>query len=118
MAAPRKYANPIEQLRELLHESREAGLDFDAAWRRARRPGCKPVMVTDPDPPDGAVRWPSDRADRVGWLAAVDECEEAWRSAYDRMPQQSRERAVGIIGDSLRAPDDGSDDLGSEAAVG
>lgn len=94
MAPPKLYRDPHEQLVELLRESRREGLRFEDAWQRAVRPGRPLVMSTTKHPPAGAVLWPTDTTERLGWKAALLAARDAYRRAYECRPMTHRENAV------------------------
>lgn len=104
MGRPEKYEPAHRQLRVLLAESREEGLDFDAAWDRAVRPGCKLTTTSTPheERPEGCVVWPADTRDRQLIRVAVLEGKEAWRRGYDRAPETPAERALMRLFSELR----------------
>lgn len=104
LVAPKPtYPAPHKQLGLLMVEARRDGLSFDEFWSRSMRPQMALVMVTDPDPPVGAVRWPTDRNDRVAWRGAILEMEAGWRRAYDREPPSRGERALALLADEIGA---------------
>lgn len=74
----------MEQLAELAAAAKRDGEGFDAFWRRALRPGERVPLVTHPDPPAGAVQWPTDNATRHAWRAVLldDDVRAAWERAY------------------------------------
>jgi hypothetical protein len=78
-------------------EARAEGLSFEEAWDRAIRPGKPLVMVTAKNPPVGAVRWPTDRDDRVAWQRATNEAREGWRRAYEQAEPSRPERAITLL---------------------
>lgn len=94
MAPPRLYRQPYEQLIESLAESRRMGLRFEEAWACAIRPGKPLILANAPNPPNGAVRWPTDSSDRIAWQEAFKGIKDDLRRAYDRRPSTARERAV------------------------
>jgi hypothetical protein len=96
MAPPQTYPKPHRQLGVLMVLARRRGLTFEEFWREAVRPGLPLVMTNTPEPPAGAVRWPSDRNDRV-------ESEQAWRRAYNREPPTRAENALAFLADALDA---------------
>jgi len=112
MGRPEKYEPAHRQLRMLLAESREEGLDFDAAWDRAVRPGCKltTTSTAHEDRPDGCVVWPADTRDRQLIRVAVLEGKDAWRRGYDREPETPAERALMRLFSELRLESDGEHD--------
>lgn len=103
MAPVSRYESPLAQLARLLVEAREEGLCFAAAWARAVRPDRPVIMVTHPDPPAGAVRWPTDRADRQTWRAAIEGTRDGWRRAYDLIDPTPQERALTLLAPALGA---------------
>lgn len=77
------------------------GLAFDEAWVRAVRPQKAVVMTTMKDAPAGAVRWPTDRNDRVAWQSAIHQTREVWRIEYEGLPRPARVEAVTVLLDIL-----------------
>jgi hypothetical protein len=94
VAPKRLYELPHEQLTRLLLEAKIEGLSFDEAWERAIRPGKRTILSNTPDPPAGAVRWPSDSSDRAGWQVAIYGVRDGFRRAYQDRPPTRRELAV------------------------
>lgn len=96
MGAPKRYAPPHRQLGELMVEARRSGVTFEEFWIRAVRPEKWQtlVMVTDPDPPEGCVLWPTDPKDRKDWRAAILQTQDGWRRSFERTPASRPERAV------------------------
>lgn len=84
-------------------EARRRGLTFEEWWEEAMRPGCAIVMVTTPNPPRGAVRWPTDRNDRVNWQASLKSSKAGWRRAYERRRPTSAEAALALLAPGLEA---------------
>lgn len=105
MAPPRLYSPPHLQLAELLAAARARGLSFVEAWDEAFRPGKAVVMSNMATAPVGALRWPSDRSDRLAWQAALLESRDGWRRAYEREEPTRPERAVTNLADSIGALD-------------
>jgi hypothetical protein len=105
MAPPRLYELPHEQLTRLLLEAKLAGLTFDQAWDLAIRPGRRTILANTQDPPDGAVRWPTDSSDRAGWQAAIYAVKDGFRRAYQNRPATRREIAVLKVNVVLGAAD-------------
>lgn len=103
MAPPVTYAPPHKQLGRLMIAARRRGLSFEEWWSEAVRPRKPLVMVTHPNPPAGAVRWPTDRNDRVTWQAATNEAREGWRRAYERETPTRAEEAIAFLGDAIGA---------------
>lgn len=101
MAPKPTYLAPHKQLGLLMVEARREGVPFDVFWQRSMRPMLPLVMVTDPSPPAGAVRWPTDRNDRVAWHAAIVGAREGWRRAYEREEPTRGERALVVLGDAI-----------------
>lgn len=98
MAAPSKYLPAHEQMLELAIDARHRGLSFMEFWHEAVRPGVQPiVMTTTEDPPPGAIRWPTDRNDRVNSLYAIEETIEGWSLAYDRLPPTRSQAALKLL---------------------
>lgn len=83
--------------------ARRRGLTFDQWWAEAMRPGQPLVMVTHPSPPAGAVRWPTDRNDRVTWQSALNGAKDGWRRAFEQRDPSPAERAVRDLGDAIDA---------------
>lgn len=104
--APRPtYDPPHVQLGRLMVLARRRGLAFDVWWEEAVRPGKALVMTNSPHPPDGCVRWPSDRNDRVTWQSAIHGSKEGWRRAYERAEPTSHEAALAFLAPGLEALD-------------
>jgi hypothetical protein len=87
--AARQVYTPVQvQLRQLAVEARREGVDFEAFWQRAVRPGLPPVTFRTPPErvPAGAVRFPNDTLDRTIAQAvhADPRVIEGWRCAYER----------------------------------
>lgn len=97
------YLPPHTQLGTLMVAARRRGLSFEDFWTEAIREGEPLVMVTHSSPPAGAVRWPTDRNDRVTWLGAILDAKEGWRRAYDREQPTASERALLYLGDEIGA---------------
>lgn len=121
MAPQPTYEPPHVQLGRLLLAARRRGLSFDEAWNEAVRPGKTVVMTNTPNPPAGAVRWPSDRNDRVTWQAATLDAKDGWRRAYDREPPSKQEAALALLAPGLDAlgevaEDRAGDELASRRA--
>jgi hypothetical protein len=72
-------------------------------------------MVTTPDPPPGAVRWPTDRNDRVSWQAALSSAKEGWRRAYERDEPTAGDAALVLLADAIGAAQRREDDAIAEA---
>lgn len=93
--------------------ARRRGLTFEEWWEEAVRPGRTPVMTNTPSPPPFAVRWPSDRNDRIEWLNATvgdpeardvrerEGAKEGWRRAYEQQVPSRAEEALAFVADSL-----------------
>jgi hypothetical protein len=105
VAPHRRYPDPLTQLRLLAIEARREGVDFDAFWQRAVRPGLPPVLANE-SPSADVVRWPTDREDRAQFLKALEATEHAWRCAYEGLPAPRAIRAVESLYEAL-ATDDG-----------
>jgi len=106
VAPPAQHPSPLEQLYTLARAARLRGLTFSEFWAEARRPdGHRLVRVSDPDPPLGAIRWPTDAKDRVTWLGAIDGTCEGWCRAYEGEEPLTRELAVLRIGPFLEVPE-------------
>jgi hypothetical protein len=84
--------SPAVQMRKLLAYGRERGWEFEAAWRWAFE----------------RVRWPHDTTHRLEWKGVLGRSHddpkpipsaqrEAWRSAYERQTQSTREQSVGLL---------------------
>lgn len=85
--------------------ARRRGLSFEAFWEEAVRPGLPLVMVTHPDPPAGAVQWPTDRNDRVTWQAAINGSKAGWQRSFERRPPTPQEAALLLLAPALGALD-------------
>jgi hypothetical protein len=83
--------------------ARRRGLSFEDFWCEAMRPRASTVMVTTPNPPAGAVRWPTDRNDRVSWQAALSSAKDGWRRAYERVERKPGEEALAYLADEIGA---------------
>lgn len=118
MAPPRLYRLPNEQLADLLYEGRALGLSFEDAWSRAVRPGKSVVMSTTQNAPVDAVRWPTDRSDRLAWQAAINASKEGFRRAFERRPMTAPERAVALLADGFRALDRTAVGLAAQEGIG
>lgn len=112
MPAAPTHTPPHVQLRELAALALRRGLSFDEFWIEAVRPGKALVKMTHPNPPPGAVRWPTDYHDRQTWRAAILETEDGWRRIYEGQPLLPRHRAITVLMEEL-----GMDALG-EPPVG
>lgn len=100
--APRPtYDPPHVQLGELMVIARRRGLSFEQWWEEAVRPHKPLIMVTHPSPPPGAVRWPTDRNDRVTWQAAIRSAKAGWRRVYERKQPTRQEEALRYLGEDL-----------------
>lgn len=106
MAPVARYASPPQQLGRLMVQARRDGLTFETFWERAIRPDLPLVMTNHPQPPYGAVRWPTDRTDRLAWQDAIGETVEGWQRAYEREAPLRSEVAVSRLF-SLLADADG-----------
>lgn len=106
MAPPTTYTPPHVQLGLLMVEARREGLDFEAWWSRAVRPGEPVVMANHPDPPAGAVRWPTDWHDRETWRGAIASSKEGWRRAFERETPTAQEAALAFLMPGLEALDE------------
>lgn len=100
-----RYPRAHEQLGRLAREAREEGLDFDAFWQRAVRPGMRAITWMDDETTrlEGAVVWPSDYEDRQVTVAATLAAEQGWRRAYDGHEPTRQERALRRLGPVLDA---------------
>lgn len=107
MAAPARYVAPHKQLGSLMVRARRRGISFEEFWQEAVRPGETLVMVTTANPPAGAVRWPTDRNDRVTWQHAIKGAKDGWRRAYEREAPAPAELALRALADSLDLLADG-----------
>jgi hypothetical protein len=144
MAPQPTYDSPHVQLGRLMVQARRDGLDFEAWWTIAVRPrachdcgvealsspcecGCRRVdgpalvMANTIDPPAGAVRWPTDRDDRVTWQAAIMESKDGWRRAFEGVAPTKQEAALAFLAPGLAALDEVArererDELGLAAA--
>lgn len=85
--------------------ARRRGLTFSEFWEEAIRPGCAIVMVTAVSPPRGAVRWPTDRNDRINWHAAIIASKAGWHRAYERRRPTIEEAALQFLAPGLEALD-------------
>lgn len=103
MAPQPTYDPPHVQLGRLMVEARRQGMDFEAWWAAAVRPGKALVMVTHPQPPDGAVQWPTDRNDRVTWQHAIVDSKEGWRRAFEQEQPTPQEAALAFLAPGLEA---------------
>lgn len=101
MGAHAKYPAPHVQLLELLREAKRAGWPFEYAWELALRPNRSIVMVTHPNPPPFAIRWPTDKNDREASRQAIVWSKDGWRRAYEGAPASRSERAVQHLAGSL-----------------
>lgn len=101
MAPAPTYDPPHQQLGRLMVVARRRGLSFDDFWREAMAPAGATVMVTTERPPVGAVLWPTDRADRVNWQAALAGAKDGWRRAYERLEPTPEERALTVLGEAM-----------------
>jgi len=98
MAPPSRWPSPVEQLRELGIEARQRGLSFEQFWTEAVRPGIEPVVQTNtPNPPAGAVLWPTDGNQRIEWREVIEEGKEMWLRAYERRAPTKREGALPMV---------------------
>jgi hypothetical protein len=121
MAAPTKYASPLDQMIELATEAirgRDADgrprTPFDDFWDLAMRPGKTIVMTTTPNPPAGAIRWPTDRNDRVTWQGALEEIREGFQRAYEGTPANVHEQGLAFLAPVLKVVRDAADDVERE----
>ncbi len=119
MAPSPTYAAPHVQLGRLMVAARRRGVSFEEWWEEAMRPGASLVMQTHPNPPAGAVRWPTDRADRVAWQQALTATREAWRGSFMRRPATSAERALGVLAPQIdrMAGEGGGDGMGGRKTL-
>lgn len=99
-------------------EARRRGLTFEEFWQEAIRQGCALVMVTTPDPPRGAVRWPTDRNDRVNWQAAIIASKAGWHRAYDRQRPTESEAALAFLAPGLAALDEVAEERAADEMDG
>jgi hypothetical protein len=85
-----------EQLGRLALQARREGVSFQAFWLRAVRPGISPLITTmnTPTPPEYAVVWPHDTAERRLAQQATNESIDVWRRAYLREPPTPAEEAL------------------------
>lgn len=97
MAPQPTYESPLVQLSRLMLWGRRAGLSFEVCWERAVRPGKPIVMVTHPNPPVGAVKWPTDRNDRVDWQVGITGSKAAWQRAYGGEQAPTAEAALRLL---------------------
>lgn len=105
MAPAPTYALPPVQMRVLAADARRRGLDFEAFWHEAVRPGKKQGRITTahPDPPAGAVRWPSEWSEGTMWRGVIESTKDGWRRAYEREAALSMESALRTCGDLVDA---------------
>jgi hypothetical protein len=101
MAPKPIHEQPHSQVRRLAEAARREGLDFEVFWARAVREGASLVMTNHPAPPEGAVRWPTDRNDRLGWQRAIYDSKDGWRRAYYGEPAPPCERALTMLGEAF-----------------
>jgi hypothetical protein len=59
------------------------------------------IMTTHPNPPAGAVRWPTDQFDRTTWKMAIEDSKDGWRRAYHDLPAPPEESALRILAPGL-----------------
>ncbi|MCW3063324.1 MAG: hypothetical protein JWN32_496 [Solirubrobacterales bacterium] len=87
----------------LLAEARRQGYTFDEAWHLVVAGGGRSVLTNDRRPPALALRWPTDRTQRLDTQRAIldNACREAFRRSYDREPMTEGDRAVVILHDML-----------------
>jgi hypothetical protein len=124
MPAAQKYPSPPEQLHELAAKAKAEGKSFDEFWDAAmpplvkvpikekgqivgykteddgswmERPARRLPRVADPDPPEDAVLWPGDTADRNNWYHAIVWGKESWRRVYEGLPALRGESAVSLL---------------------
>lgn len=97
MGASPKYPSPLQQLSELMVAARREGVPFEEFWTTAVRPELPLVMVTTLNPPEGCVRWPTDRNDRVTWKGAILGSKDGWRRVYERQPPTKEEAAIAFL---------------------
>lgn len=83
--------------------ARRRGLSFEEWWEEAVRPDASLVMTTHPNPPEGAVRWPTDKTDREAWRAATIEAKSGWRRAYEQARPSRAEEAIAFLADAIGA---------------
>lgn len=105
MAPTPTYDSPGVQLRRLAARARRLDVPFDEFWTQAVREGRSLVMTNHPNPPKGAVLWPTDRNDRKAWQFGIHTAKEGWRRAYEGIEALSCERAMSILGDAIGALD-------------
>lgn len=77
--------------------ARRRGLTFEEFWLEAIRPDEPVVKVTDPNPPENCVLWPTDPKDRRTWRSAILETRAGWQRAYDCESPARAEEAVGTL---------------------
>jgi hypothetical protein len=105
MAAKAKYPTVHAQLGALMVEQRREGVPFELFWALAIRPGVPPVTWRTPKEkrPPRCVIWPNDtelrRADREVYADAV--IKAGWRRAYERAPEERRDRALVLLASVL-----------------
>lgn len=101
MAGVVLHRPPHVQLRELAERARADGKSFGRFWSEAWHEGGRTVMTNDPEAPETAVRWPTDRNDRVAWQAAIRGSRAGWERAYEGLPGPPHEEALFVLGDVL-----------------
>jgi len=103
VAPARTYLPADEQIVPLLAAARRKGLSFDESWLIVVEGGGRMVMTNDPRPPPLAIRWPTDRDNRIDSYAAIQGTKEAYRRAFEREPATAADRAVlalfGMLGE-------------------
>lgn len=102
MAPPERYPSPAKQMLELGRLARVEGLTFDEFWERAVRPdqpALTPRRLGKGAYADlvGAIIWPSDTAERNDAQAAMQECKEVWRRAYNREAPTPGDQALALL---------------------
>lgn len=117
MAAPTKYATPLEQLIELATQAIRDGVEFETFWLRAVRPGMTIVMTTTKNAPEGAIRWPTDRNDRVTWQGAILDAQDGIRRAYEKEPPTVHEAGLMFLAPHFEAMREVERDIEREAEV-
>jgi hypothetical protein len=81
------------------------GWSFERFWSEAVRPDRPLVMTTSKHPPEGAIRWPTDRNDRLTWRGAICGSKEGWRRAYEGEAPTEQEAALAMLAPGLDALD-------------
>lgn len=120
MAPAAIHEAPHVQLCRLAAAARRRGLSFDEFWREAVRQHLPLVMTNHPSPPEGAVRWPTDRNDRRAWQHAIYGSRDGWQRAYERQVAPEHESALRVLADGIGMLDQvaGELDVGEPDGLG